>query len=129
MSSKPKMFSPNRHVNAKKFVPRDRQLRQDLYKSKEWVSYRFRFLHHNPKCYACPNDSAVVDHWRAAKGDIELFESNRNHIPLCKCCHDTVTALFDRNEVPDTVGKLKWLKENREKNALTFKVKVIPYRA
>lgn len=125
---KPKMFNPSRNSGAKKFVNKNRIERQDLYNNKDWTNYRFRFLHHNKQCYCCGAPSSVVDHVRAAKGDVELFEKNTNHIPLCKVCHDTVTAKFDRNETPDTVGKLKYFQENRERLNLKFSVKVIPYR-
>lgn len=123
---KPKQFS-TRINNSKKFVPRDRLQKQDLYKTKEWTAYRFRFLHHNPQCYCCPEKSQVVDHIVAHRGDKQLFEKNDNHLPLCKLCHDTITGLFDRKDSPDTISKLKWIKEKRELHNLKFKVKVVPY--
>jgi len=123
----PKLFSPPKNSKAKKFVNNKRRNTQEMYNTSEWSQYRFRFLYHNPQCYACGNPSKVVDHFRAAKGDKELFEKNDNHIPLCTEHHNFVTAKFDRNEDPDTVGKLKWLNEMRTTLKITTRVKVVPY--
>lgn len=115
-----------RKIGSKVFNPNIE--RQQLYKTKEWTDYRFRFLHHNPICYACGDKSNVVDHLQPHKGNVPLFEKNDNHIPLCNLCHNTITGKFDRISVPDTQGKLRWIQEMRIKKAITVRVKVIPYR-
>lgn len=125
---KPKSYNPQKNTNIKRFVPKDKIKKLDLYNSMDWRNYRFRYIHHNPKCYACPNDSSVVDHVYPHKGDVQLFEKNDNHIPLCKPCHDTITGLYDNQVTPNTIEKLKWLKDSREKYQIKVRVKVIPYR-
>jgi 5-methylcytosine-specific restriction endonuclease McrA len=93
---------------------------------REWQIYRHRFLHYNPKCYACGVDATVVDHVLAARVDRErLFWKADNHIPLCKKCHDTVTGLYDRKDPPDLEGKLQWLDNSRKINGVSVRVKVI----
>lgn len=125
---KPKSFTPNRNTTAKKYVSKQRSTSQGLYKDADWTKYRFRFLATNPKCYCCPAKSNVVDHLVSHKGDIELFEKNDNHIPLCNLCHNTVTGKFDRKDIPDTEGKMKWFADMRAKNNITVRIKVIRYR-
>lgn len=124
---KAKVFAPTRMQGLKKFDP-NRDKNQALYKSKDWTDYRFRFLHHNPKCYACGNDSRVVDHVQAHKGNEKLFEQNDNHIPLCTPCHSTATQLFDKYDPPKTQEKILWLTRQRDLHFNRTKVKVIPYR-
>jgi 5-methylcytosine-specific restriction protein A len=99
-----------------------------LYETPEWKIYRVKFLKENPLCYACGNKSEVVDHIIPHQGKIELFTLRQNHIPLCKSCHNTVTAKFDRYHVhgKSVEPKAKYLKDTHDKNGLTFKIKVMP---
>lgn len=123
---KAKVYKPDRVGGVKKFDSNSD--RQALYKSQEWVKYRFRYLATNKQCYSCPNPAKVVDHIIAHKGNLALFEQNDNHLPLCSSCHSTVTQLFDKHEKPKTEEKVKWLTSMREKHKIDFRVKVIPYR-
>lgn len=93
---------------------------------RNWQKYRFRFLHHNPYCYVCPNKATVVDHVVPHKGDKALFELLTNHIPLCKMHHDTITGKFDRHKTAKTEDKLSYLNELRKQNGISRKVKVLP---
>jgi 5-methylcytosine-specific restriction endonuclease McrA len=122
MSQKPKQFSPQRGGANKKF-----NFRQDidnLYNSK-WEKYRYRYLHHNPTCYACGGKSEVVDHIKAHRGDEDLFWDEMNYIPLCHRCHNTVTGLFDKPGKP-LKDKLQWLAWSRARNEISTKAKVVP---
>lgn len=120
---KPKLFSPKRTSGTKKF--NGAKHREDQYKTTRWVRYRFRFLHHNPKCYACTNKAGHVDHIVPARIDPEGFWKQGNHVALCHSCHSTVTAKFDRKDPPDTQGKVKWLQEQRSLMQLKHPIKVI----
>jgi hypothetical protein len=99
----------------------------EWYTSTEWHKYRKIFLHHNPKCYVCGGKSGVVEHLRPHRGIAEVFENIKNHIPCCKPCHDTITALFDRHldwTVEEVFKKkLEWLGLNRK---VVLTIKVIP---
>ena len=121
---KPKSYKQRNNTRAKRYVPKTRIERQKLYDTR-WTKYRFRFLHHNPKCYCCPQDSSVVDHVRPHKGDIDLFWNITNHIPLCQVCHNTITAKFDKVGEALLEEKGKWIENMREKYNITVKVKVI----
>ena len=92
-----------------------------------WTSYRFRFLHYNKDCYICPNKSSVVDHYIAHKGDEKLFKDLKNHIPLCKQCHDLITGKFDKYNPPLTQEKHIWILERRVLMNISVKVKILPY--
>jgi len=96
--------------------------------TKQWSNYRFRFLHHNPACYACGGKSSVVDHIQAFKGDMSLFWKVDNYMPLCKPCHDYVTGKFDMHTPPRTQEKLKWITEKRAKLGVMTKVKITPFK-
>lgn len=100
---------------------------KEMYDS-QWEDYRRRYLAINQSCYSCGQRSEVVDHLVPAKGDERLFRKLDNHIPLCKSCHNTVTAKFDRRYRPgDHINqKLQWIANNRLKFDLTFRVKVLP---
>lgn len=91
---------------------------------KHWRIYRFRYLHHNPKCYACGRKATVVDHIVAHKGDEELFKNLTNHAPLCNSCHNYVTGKFDRHNPPLTEEKFKWFQDIRKRN--NIKVRITP---
>lgn len=125
---KTKQYRPKKFTG-KKFttVNKEREASQSLY-NKGWTNYRFRFLHHNPKCYACGQKANLVDHIRAAKGDRSFFWKVDNYIPLCRRCHDWVTTQFDRHKVPLVEDKLRWLSEERSKRDLTTKVKITPFK-
>ncbi len=123
---KSKIFSPSRVAGNKSFDPNKGS--QELYKTKEWTDYRFRFLHHNPKCYICDGPSRVVDHIKSHKGDVKLFEQNDNHMPACSSCHSTFTQLFDKYDPPKTQEKIAWIINKRKFNGVESRVKVIPYK-
>ena len=114
-------------TSAKSFKPKEqkRNSRKMGYDS-DWDKYRFRFLHHNPKCYCCGRISTVVDHIKAHKGDMDLFRNTHNHMPLCKHHHDTITGKFDRKEIPDLEGKLRYINQCRDKYKTTIKIKILP---
>lgn len=95
------------------------------YKTKDWTVFRFRFLHHNPKCYSCNQKSQVVDHCVAHKGDMDLFWCETNFIPLCHACHNTVTALFDRHTPPKTAAKMEWIESKRIETNNKTRVRIV----
>jgi 5-methylcytosine-specific restriction protein A len=127
---KPKIFKPNRK-KGKTFSLKKNQARQKGYDS-EWEKFRYRFLHYNPQCYACGATKETsgrglhVDHITPHRGDRDLFWKKDNLIPLCQSCHSIVTQKFDRAEIPLTLEKLTWLAEQRKKNNVTCKVKIVP---
>lgn len=123
---KPKTFSPKRNTSAKSF--NGRKNRDSLY-DKNWESYRNYFLRVNPKCYCCGEKSTVVDHERTHKGDKEIFWDVNNYIPLCKKCHDTITALFDRHEPQKHTEKLIWINNMRIEREIESMVRVVPLSA
>ena len=120
MANLPSKFRP-KSSGAKKFSPKKK------YNSQEWLEYRSKFLKHNPKCYACSEESSVVDHVRAWKKDEKLYYKEDNLIPLCSSCHGIVTQLFDRFAEPLTEQKLMWLSEKRVQTGTTVRPKVVPW--
>lgn len=120
-----KKYKP-RKANSKKFELRKRKSARERGYDSRWTKYRFRFLYHNPKCYVCADKSKVVDHIKAHKGDEDLFWNENNYMPLCKRCHDRITGMFDRKDVPDLDGKIKWIRKERERNQVNIKIKVVP---
>lgn len=141
-TKKTKQFKFNRLTDSKKFSGNNtkKQISEKLRRMKhgtarqrgydaKWEKYRHRFLHHNPKCYACGGKAQVVDHFLPARLDTEkLFWKADNYLPLCKSCHDTVTGKFDRLNPPDTKGKLQWLSLKREALGVRVRVKIVPIR-
>jgi len=93
---KPKRYSPKLHRSKRVTKPKESRLDYSKLYDGNWTKYRFRFLHHNPKCYACGNKSNVVDHVYTHKGDIDKFQDTSNHIALCSKCHNYITGKFDR---------------------------------
>lgn len=93
-----------------------------------WEKYRLKFLGVNKICYSCGEIATVVDHLEPHQGDKTLFEKLDNHIPLCRKCHDTVTAKFDRNwsRGKSITPKISWFSKNRMVKGLTFRIKVLP---
>jgi len=121
-----KQYKPKRFSSKKKYKnPKLISGRAKGYDS-NWEKYRFRFLHHNSKCYICGLESKVVDHLKAHKGDMELFECLQNHIGMCTICHNTVTGKFDRHNPPKTDEKISWIIEQRRFYGITVKVKLLP---
>lgn len=100
--------------------------------SVEWEKYRWRFLYHNPRCYACGRDktnmSIHIDHIVAHKGNEELFWNETNYIPLCHSCHSVVTGRYDKYNPPKTEEKMKWLESQRDLWNVEIKVKVVPLK-
>lgn len=122
---KPKTYRPNTFKSGKSYKSTFRKERESLYKTKEWVKYRFRFLHYNPLCYVCGEKASVVDHIVAAKLNVELFKDIKNHCPMCARCHNTVTTLFDIHTPPKTEEKLKWIADKRASGNVEIRVKVL----
>ena len=119
-------FKPKMESSAKAFNGRAKI--QAMYKRDEWVKFSRRFLEINNKCYACGQPSEVTDHLTPHRGDEKLFCQPDNMIPLCCKCHNIVTARFDRNGGAKNLNtKLQWLFNNRVRNEISIKVKVIPY--
>lgn len=121
-------FSPGKIKDAKRFSLKEKTDRASyvaLYKTAEWVRYRATFLKHNPKCYACAKESEIVDHVKPHKGNVELFENVRNHIPLCKKCHDYCTGQWDRKDNPDVEAKIRWIDSMRMLCGNTSRVKIL----
>ena len=119
---KPKTFS------GKKFVKKQESARRKGYDS-DWERYRWRFLHHNPKCYICNLKSTVVDHCIAIKPNTKCyFWRVDNYVPLCHSCHSRVTGLFDRCDPPKTDEKVEWMKKERIKNGITSRIKIVPFK-
>lgn len=120
---KPKQFKFNTSTNAKKFSLEKSSAKKGY--DRDWTAYRFRFLHHNPNCFACGVHKDItkihVDHIYNARKWPDKFWDNKNHLPLCASCHSHVTVKF--NDEP--VAKLEWIKTMREKLNLTFGVKVV----
>jgi hypothetical protein len=91
----------------------------------EWKRYRYRFIHHNNKCYACGTSGKErqlhVDHIQTVRNNPELFWEPTNHIALCINCHSTVTGKFDMGKTQDLEGKLKWLARKREIHCISHK--------
>lgn len=126
MTTRPKLYKPNSFKSGKSYSgSKPRNARKSGY-DKDWDKYRFRFLHHNPQCYACSAKATVVDHIVAHKGDPVLFKKLDNHLPLCSPCHNHITARFDRHATPMTEEKIKYLHEQRKSLNITTKVKVLP---
>lgn len=116
----PKKFSPLTVKPTKKFY------KERMYDTVSWTEYRLKFLSANPRCYACGTSARVVDHIVAHKEDEVKFWAVTNFIPLCKKCHDTITAYFDRHSPPKTEAKMIWISNKREETETTLKVKVVP---
>ena len=121
---KPKSFKPKKVKGAKKFVSKASKDRHNMY-DVDWKKYRWRFLHHNPKCYCCSAKSNAIDHITSHKGDAELFKDTLNFMPLCDSCHNTVTRKFDMGDIPKTEEKVAWINENRKRLGVTTKIKVV----
>lgn len=115
------MFSPLKSGN-KKFA------KKRLHDDRNWTEYSVQFLQHNPKCYACGERARVTDHVVSAKGDEKKFWDTTNLIPLCKKCHDVLTATFDRHVVPKTEEKMQWIAAKRVETDTTTKVKIVPFK-
>lgn len=128
---KPKQFKPVRR-EGKTFSGEKKETGRTKGYSVEWEKYRWRFLHHNPRCYACGRDktsmSIHIDHIVAHKGNEELFWNETNYIPLCHSCHSIVTGRYDKYNPPKTEEKMKWLESQRDLWNVEIKVKVVPLK-
>lgn len=79
---------------------RQKPIYSKLYNTKQWANYRKLYIKENPLCVECLkndryNPSAVVDHIRPHKGNVNMFWDRNNHQALCKKCHDKKTARED----------------------------------
>lgn len=125
---KPNVYKKKQNSKSKKFTPKHRVERQSLYNTTDWKNYRFRFLHHNPKCYVCNAKSQIVDHIVNVAVRPDLFENPTNHLPMCKTCHSHITQKFDKGKGQRLEEKMKYIDAKRKKLGVTVKVKVIQYR-
>ena len=83
-----------KHVVRRKQVSdqnRDQEVR-GLY-GRKWAALSKRLRRDHPGCGLCFEQghavkADVVDHWVPHKGDMDLFWDARNHVCLCKPCHD-----------------------------------------
>lgn len=123
---KPKLYRPQKISSSKTFNPRKN--RDKLYDG-NWVKYRNYFLRVNPKCYCCGEPAVVVDHERVHKGDKSIFWDTNNFIPMCKVCHDTITASFDRYEPQKYEDKMNWINNKRLQCCISSVVRVVPLSA
>ena len=122
---KPKIYKPKRAAT-KTFV---RHTTASKGYDNKWRVYSYRFLHHNPLCYVCGEKAKVVDHIVPAKVNREVyFWKIDNYLPMCVSCHNTVTALFDRGAVPNTLDKLKFIAQKREERGISIKVRGVPFK-
>lgn len=127
--NKIRKYRPTRTTVKKSYSPKKEKTVAERGYNKEWQRYRFRFLHHNPTCYACGEKATVVDHIIAAKVDWDkYFWNSTNYVPLCKKCHDTVTGMFDRSEKPNSKDKMNWLNRIRQEYGVKSKVKIVPIK-
>jgi 5-methylcytosine-specific restriction endonuclease McrA len=125
---KAKLYSKPKNKKAKSFKNKERVERQSMYNTPEWKTYRFRFLHHNPKCYVCSAKSHVVDHIINVAVRPDLFENTTNHIPMCKQCHSFITQKFDKGKAQRLEEKMKYIDKMRKELGVEVKVKLIEYR-
>ena len=121
-----KQYKPKKAKNLKRFELNKRESSTKRGYDAKWSKYRFRFLHHNPKCYCCGQKANVVDHIKSHKGDKDLFWNEHNYMPLCSICHNKITGLFDRYENPKLEEKIKWIKKERDRNKINIKIKIVP---
>lgn len=120
---KVKSFQFNREPLGRSFNGR---LNIDAMYDITWNKFSAAFLRENTRCYSCGAKSEVTDHLIAHKGDWKLFWKVDNYLPLCHKCHNTLTVKFDRYVTQKLNEKLLWLKNNRLKNMIDFRVKLIP---
>jgi 5-methylcytosine-specific restriction endonuclease McrA len=121
---KAKQYKPKLHKAKRKFVANSNKRNARKYGyDRVWDAYRFRFLHYNPNCYICPNRANVVDHYQAHKGDMELFKSLTNHIPLCTRCHGLMMK-YDKSNPPLYAEKTQYIHKIRKERNIT--VRVVP---
>ena len=102
-----KQYKPKKPKNLKRFELNKRESSTKRGYDAKWSKYRFRFLHHNPKCYCCGQKANVVDHYIPWKIDKEkYFWNEHNYISLCSLCHNTITGKFDRH-AKRKMGKIR----------------------
>ena len=123
-----KQYKPKKS-SARKFQSKSnrRDTRQERGYDGAWYAFRARFLKRNPKCYVCGMKSDTVDHIKRARGNMEYFKHPENFLPMCASCHGVVTQKFDRAEIQDLEGKLKYIKKMREFNKCSVKVGIVKY--
>ena len=67
---------------------------------RRWQQYRAWVLRQHPLCAPCQatgvmRAATVVDHITPHRGNQTLFWDTRNHMPLCRSCHNRKTATQD----------------------------------
>ncbi len=94
----------------------------------DWQKYSKEFLSNNPKCYSCGEKATVTDHIVNHLGDCNIFWKEDNYIPLCGRCHNIITARFDKyhKRGKSIEEKLKWISDNRIRNRIEIRVRVVP---
>lgn len=126
---KPRQYKSKTAKGSKKFKGFQKPPEyKSWYNTSDWKRYCYRFLHHNPKCYACGGEAREVDHAVAHKGDEKLFWCETNYLPLCKSCHSYCTAKYDRSSPPKTQEKSDWLVKIREQRGVSVRVKVVLFK-
>ena len=94
MNQRSKQYRPKRVKGNKRFS----LFKKDKFYNSEWRAFTYRFLYHNPNCYACgahKDDTRIdCDHLVPHKGDLDLFWKMDNLIPLCISCHSKVTQFL-----------------------------------
>ena len=80
-----------------------------LYKTARWRNARAFVLAREPLCRMCLElgrtvPATVVDHIKAHKGDLDLFNDLDNLQPLCKPCHDRHAQRRDRGRATVAFG-------------------------
>lgn len=127
---KVKRFKGKEFKKISKETP-DKSYKQNFYDA-NWRKYKYRFLHHNPNCYACgvskKETTLHIDHIKAHKNNRDLFWKVDNYIPLCINCHSYVTSMFDRFDVQLLKEKLTWLAEIRKAKRVNTRVKIVPFK-
>lgn len=76
---------------------------QRLYQSKRWAAVRQIVLLDYPACVYClergrVTPTAIVDHIKPHKGDLELFWAMDNLHGLCRSCHNSAKQREELNE-------------------------------
>lgn len=66
-----------------------------------WRAAREGFLRSHPLCCCCKANgrivaASLVDHIEPHRGDMVKFWQSSNWQPLCKSCHDSIKAVFEK---------------------------------
>ena len=123
-TNKPKKFAHSK-FKGKRFKRAGQKTGRAKGYDHHWESYRRRFLHANPKCYACGCRAVHVDHIQRVRDNFDLFTVTSNHMALCHSCHSIITMKFDVKFEQDLDGKVKWVTHERKMRKITIKIRVL----